>query len=75
MSENYQKPDTDNRFDADRLCPCCGRYHFKEKDAYEICPVCGWEDDPLQRREPDFEGGANTLSLNDAIRKYNEEAE
>ena len=75
MSENYQKPDTDNRFDEDRLCPCCGRYHFKEKDAYEICPVCGWEDDPLQRREPDFAGGANTLCLNDAIRKYNEESE
>ena len=49
--------------------------YFEEKDAYEICPVCGWEDDPLQRREPDLAGGANTLCLNDAIRKYNEESE
>ena len=61
--------------DEDRLCPCCGRHYFEEKDAYEICPVCGWEDDPVQRREPYYEGGANTLCLNDAIRKYNEEAE
>ena len=58
----------------DRLCPCCGQHTFDEKGAYEICPVCGWEDDPVQRREPDFEGGANSLSLNEARRKYNEKA-
>lgn len=56
----------------DRLCPCCGEYIFEEKDAYEICPVCGWEDDPVQRRDPDFAGGANSLSLNEARRKYQE---
>lgn len=60
---------------ADRICPCCGQHFFTEKDAYEICPVCGWEDDPLQRREPDFAGGANELSLKDAKRKYHEETE
>ena len=60
---------------AEETCPCCGRYRFKEKGAYEICPVCGWEDDPVQRRDPDFAGGANALSLNKAIQKYNEEAE
>ena len=56
----------------DRLCPCCGRHYFEEKDAYEICPVCGWEDDPLQRREPDFGGGANSMSLNEAREAYRE---
>ena len=58
---------------VDRTCPVCGNYSFEEKGAYEICPICGWEDDPVQRREPDFEGGANTLSLNEARRKYAEE--
>jgi hypothetical protein len=24
-----------------------------------------WEDDPIQRDDPDFWGGANSLSLND----------
>ena len=67
--------DEDRLLDDDRICPCCGKYYFTEKDAYEICPVCGWEDDPLQRREPDFAGGANTLSLNEAIKNYTEEAE
>ena len=58
-----------------QICPVCGKYTFEEYDSYDICPVCGWEDDPVQRREPDFAGGANTLCLNDAIRKYNEESE
>lgn len=78
MDEEKQKQAVafaDQLLAADRICPCCGQYYFTEKNAYEICPVCGWEDDPIQRREPDFAGGANTLSLNEARRKYHEEAE
>ena len=31
-------------------CPCCGFYTFDEKPNgnYDICPVCFWEDDPIQ---------------------------
>ncbi|MBQ1400748.1 MAG: hypothetical protein IIY99_00195 [Firmicutes bacterium] len=54
-------------------CPVCGKHYFNEIGAYEICPVCGWEDDPLQRREPDFRGGANKMSLDEAIAAYREE--
>ena len=78
MDEEKQKQAVafaDKLLAADRICPCCGQYYFTEKNAYEICPVCGWEDDPLQRREPEFEGGANRLSLQEARRKYHEEAE
>lgn len=57
------------------LCPVCGRHYFTEKDAYEICPVCGWEDDKVQRQDPDYRGGANRMSLNEARQKYSEEAE
>ena len=53
-------------------CPVCGEHYFEEIGAYEICPVCGWEDDPLQRREPDFSGGANSMSLNEARKAYRE---
>jgi len=38
----------------------------KPPGTYEICPVCGWEDDPVQFRDPDRAGGANEMSLNEA---------
>ena len=57
----------------DRLvCPVCGQHHFEEEDFYEVCPVCGWEDDGLQRDNPDYAGGANRMSLNEAKVAYRE---
>ncbi|MBC7883528.1 MAG: hydrolase [Anaerolineae bacterium] len=47
-------------------CPCCGYLKIAESGGYEICPVCGWEDDPLQADDPLFSGGANEQSLNEA---------
>ncbi len=46
-------------------CPCCGYKTFKElpKGHYQICEVCFWEDDPVQLKDPDYEGGANNVSL------------
>ena len=54
----------------EKRCPCCGKYYFSEKNAFEICPVCGWEDDPVQRRDADYEGGANKMSLKEARAFY-----
>ena len=48
------------------ICPVCKKHHFTQEASYEICPVCGWEDDILQRESPDFEGGANKMSLRQA---------
>lgn len=40
-------------------CPCCGWIVFEEEPgSYDICPVCGWEDDLSQLRFPEM-GGAN----------------
>ena len=50
----------------DRICPCCREFYFTERNAFEICPVCGWEDDRVQRRDPFFRGGANEESLIEA---------
>lgn len=54
------------------LCPCCKKYVFEEgPGSYEICPVCSWEDDKIQAENPDYKGGANKLSLNECIKKFN----
>ncbi|HEX2209262.1 MAG TPA: CPCC family cysteine-rich protein [Longimicrobium sp.] len=49
-------------------CPCCSFRTLAEEErgGYEICGVCGWEDDPVQLNDPDYRGGANQESLNEA---------
>lgn len=49
--------------EAKAQCPCCDYWTLLEPSAYEICDVCGWEDDFVQKENPNFDGGANDLSL------------
>lgn len=51
-------------------CPVCGRYEFEKEDDYDVCPVCNWENDGLQYEEPDYAGGANVMSLNQARKAW-----
>lgn len=43
---------------------------FTMEGSYEICDVCEWEDDPVQKNDPTYEGGSNTLSLNQARKEW-----
>ena len=52
-------------------CPVCGQYEFKSgPGSYEICPICGWEDDKTQYKDPALKGGANRLSLKEYKEQY-----
>ncbi|MCB0698093.1 MAG: hypothetical protein KDC07_12060 [Chitinophagaceae bacterium] len=53
-------------------CPCCGYYTFEEpiENHFDICDVCCWEDDGVQLHDPDFWGGANSVSLNEARENF-----
>lgn len=44
-------------------CPCCGHLVLDERICWNICPICYWEDDPVQIADPWCEGGANVPSL------------
>jgi hypothetical protein len=53
-------------------CPCCGYKTFDHEPngSYDICSVCFWEDDPIQLEDPDYEGGANPMSLRQAQQNF-----
>ena len=53
-------------------CPCCGYYTYEHvpDGSYDICHVCFWEDDPIQLEDPQCEGGANRVSLEQARLNY-----
>lgn len=52
-------------------CPCCGYLVFSEPPgSYEICDVCGWEDDLSQLRFAAEDGGPNGLSLLEAQARF-----
>ncbi len=51
------------------ICACCKKALV---GFYDICDVCGWQDDPIQNKNPDYDGGANEMSLNQAKQAYKE---
>lgn len=53
-------------------CPCCGALTLKEKQAWYICELCWWEDDPIQYKYLESSGGENNLSLNKWRNKFYE---
>lgn len=48
------------------LCPVCAAPVPGQRGEYDICAVCGWEDDPVQADDSSYAGGANPSSLDEA---------
>lgn len=53
-----------------KKCACCGEYSLSPDSIFEICPVCGWEDDEVQNDNPSLQGGANEMSLEEAKQAF-----
>ena len=53
-------------------CLCCGSLTLpgEPPGTYAVCPVCMWEDDPVQGENPLVTGGANRVSLAEARDNY-----
>ena len=51
-------------------CPVCGKFDFEEHNSLELCEECGWQDDALYTNDPDYKGGPNEMSLNEARVAY-----
>lgn len=66
----FQRAQANGRF----YCDCCGYNTLNEKPngTYQICTMCFWEDHPIQKDDPNYEGGANRISLNQAKKNFAE---
>ena len=65
---NANNPTSKEEYLAGR-CEVCGFYTFKniERDSFEICSVCFWEDDGYNDNPDEVRGGPNQdLSINQA---------
>ena len=69
LDEKSLKKGDDLYLDKESMCQCCN-YYYGFKSEYEICPNCGWENDNVQAKDPDYRGGANKMSLNEAKEAY-----
>ena len=49
-------------------CAVCGNSVTDEDCGH--CFTCGWDGDTVQENEPDYRGGANKISLNEAREKW-----
>jgi len=56
--------------DQNKICACCELPTLPKDSIFEICPLCGWQDDGVQNDDPSYSGGANKLSLNDYQAKW-----
>lgn len=75
----YKEPTNDKEHEklydlihGEHLCLVCGEAML-ESCYFEICPVCGWEDNMVQDMMPDLIGGCNPVSLNQARKAWIEE--
>jgi hypothetical protein len=67
--QNNSKNVINKRYDTNGfgwICPVCENYNKGGIPEYDICALCGWEDDPLQRGDYNYSGGANWMSVNHA---------
>jgi len=53
-------------------CPCCDNNTLNEPGRWETCDICNWEDDPLMREQPDYNGGGMDMTLNEARAAFRE---
>lgn len=50
-------------------CPCCGYTTLPERGAYDLCPVCWWEDDAAETDAAALDG-PNGTTLTEGQRLY-----
>ena len=51
IKENPEYNYCDDHYEAvPHACPVCGRHTFPDEGSFEICPICGWQDDNVMEK-------------------------
>lgn len=64
-----------NNICALKKCACCGQLTLPAYSEYEVCPICGWIDDPYQNQHPSSAVGKNPISLLEVRERYMKQTE
>ena|SRR5579883_27559 len=56
--------------DGGQVCQCCGLLTLPSFSSYDVCPVCFWQDDPVQNDDCSYGGGTNGISLHQARQNW-----
>merc|ERR1711916_340639 len=70
--EDVENGEEDEIFENLQQCPCCLYFTLHERGAFEICPVCYWEDDGQDESDvTEVRNGPNgELSLSKARQNF-----
>jgi hypothetical protein len=55
---------------GDITCLCCGYKTLGEREAWEICPICFWEDEPITDPYVGTGGPNGSLTLHEAQKNF-----
>jgi hypothetical protein len=53
-------------------CPVCGYLTLDQRDAFEICVICFWEDDGIDDLEENMDSGPNHMTLKEGRNMFQE---
>lgn len=53
-------------------CPVCGYLTLDERDSFDICAICFWEDDGIDDFEVNKDSGPNHMTLNEGREIFQE---
>jgi rubrerythrin len=65
-NEINQKNEQTSQLTLYKKCACCNNLIIPVNTEFEVCPICGWIDDPFQNANPDNPNGKNGISLIEA---------
>ena len=65
-----ERTDANSKEILRNTCPVCGYLTLDERDSFEICSICFWEDDGIDDFEANLVSGPNHMTLKEARHKF-----